>query len=89
MTKLSESDPPIDVDEWGRAELGINNYSRIENEWDEKSFSELRHAKTTSDSDPSIDEDEWIRAKLTGNNIDKVRNQGAIEPESMEEDGKM
>ncbi|XP_049376419.1 plastoglobulin-1, chloroplastic-like [Solanum stenotomum] len=88
MTKLSESDPPIDVDEWGRAELGINNSSRIEDEWGEKSFPELRPAKTVSDSDPPIDEDEWIGAKLTGNdNIGRVRNQGVFEPESMEEDG--
>ncbi|WMV40529.1 hypothetical protein MTR67_033914 [Solanum verrucosum] len=88
MTKLSESDPSIDVDEWGRAELGINNTSGIEDEWGEKSFPELRPAKTVSDSDPPIDEDEWIGAKLTGNdNIDRVRNQGVFEPESMEEDG--
>lgn len=88
MTKLSESDPPIDVDEWGRAELGINNSSGIEDEWGEKSFPELRPANTVSDSDPPIDEDEWIGAKLTGNdNIDRVRNQGVSEPESMEEDG--
>ncbi|XP_006368003.1 plastoglobulin-1, chloroplastic-like isoform X1 [Solanum tuberosum] len=88
MTKLSESDPPIDVDEWGRAELGINNSSGIEDEWGEKSFPELRPTKTVSDSDPPIDEDEWIGAKLTGNNnIDRVSNQGVLEPETMEEDG--
>ncbi|XP_004244405.1 plastoglobulin-1, chloroplastic [Solanum lycopersicum] len=87
-TKLSESDPPIDVDEWGRAELGINNFSGIEDEWGEKSFPELRPEKTVSDSDPPIDEDEWIGAKLTGNNfIDRVSNQGVSEPESTEEDG--
>ncbi|TMW91711.1 hypothetical protein EJD97_013988 [Solanum chilense] len=88
ITKLSESDPPIDVDEWGRAELGINNFSGIEDEWGEKSFPELRPEKTVSDSDPPIDKDEWIGAKLTGNNsIERVSNQGVSEPKSMEEDG--
>ncbi|XP_006367874.1 probable plastid-lipid-associated protein 3, chloroplastic isoform X1 [Solanum tuberosum] len=88
MTKLSESDPPIDVDEWGRAELGINNSSGIEDEWGEKSLPKLRPAKMVSDSDPPINEDEWIGAKLTGNdNIDRVRNQGVSELESMEVDG--
>ncbi|XP_055819758.1 probable plastid-lipid-associated protein 3, chloroplastic isoform X2 [Solanum dulcamara] len=87
MTKLSESDPPIDVDEWGRAESGSINSSGIEDEWGEKSFLELRPAKTISDSDPPIDEDEWIGAKLVvNNNIDRVRNQGVSEPELMEED---
>lgn len=76
LTKLSESDPPIDVDEWGRAELGSTNSSGVEDEWGEKSYPELRPAKTLSDSDPPIDEDEWIGAKLrklVGNNTDRVR----------------
>ncbi|PHU08689.1 putative plastid-lipid-associated protein 3, chloroplastic [Capsicum chinense] len=59
VTKLSDSDPPIDIDEWG-----TNNSSGIEDEWGEKSGPELRPEKTVSDSDPPIDEDEWIGAKI-------------------------
>ncbi|XP_060179782.1 plastoglobulin-1, chloroplastic-like [Lycium barbarum] len=77
MTKLWDSDPPIDIDEWGRDELENTDNSGIEDEWGEKSYPELSPPKTLSDSDPPIDEDEWIGAKLVGNNIDRVRNEYA------------
>ncbi|XP_016489251.1 plastoglobulin-1, chloroplastic [Nicotiana tabacum] len=76
-TKLSESDPPINDDEWGRgAELvGSSKNSGIEDEWGEKSYSEPRPVPTVSDSDPPRDEDEWIGAKPVGNNTDRVINE--------------
>ncbi|CAN4077268.1 unnamed protein product [Withania somnifera] len=80
ITKLSDSDPPIDIDEWGKAELGSNNSSGIEDEWGEKKVPELRPEKTVSDSDPPIDEDEWMGAKLrklVSRKIDRVEIQGA------------
>ncbi|XP_075109421.1 plastoglobulin-1, chloroplastic-like [Nicotiana tabacum] len=83
VTKLSESDPPINDDEWGRgAELvGSSNNPVIEDEWGEKSYPEPRPAPTVSDSDPPIDEDEWIGAKPVKNES-VSDNKTASDPET-------
>lgn len=83
VTKLSESDPPINDDEWGRgAELvGSSKNSGIEDEWGEKSYSEPRPVPTVSDSDPPRDEDEWIGAKPVKNES-VSDNKTASDPET-------